>query len=116
GVLLVSIGIACVLLETDGDEMPAQLTEAWWHARPLWLVSVLVIVGLLVAVVGRREAAADTGRPATPTGAPSAVIAVLLTAVGVVLVLVFGASAAAWFGGALLLVSSLRLATRGAVS
>jgi peptidoglycan/LPS O-acetylase OafA/YrhL len=114
--MLVLIGLAGVLLVTVGDELPAPLTEAWWLTRPLWIVSVLVIVGLLVAVVGRREAAADTGRPATPTGAAAAVIAVLLAAVGVVLVLVFGASAAAWFGGALLLVSSLRLATRGAVS
>jgi peptidoglycan/LPS O-acetylase OafA/YrhL len=114
--MLVLIGLAGVLLVTVGDELPAPLTEAWWLTRPLWIASVLVVVGLLVAVVGRREAAADTGRPATPTGAAAAVIAVLLAAVGVVLVLVFGASAAAWFGGALLLVSSLRLATRGAVS
>jgi hypothetical protein len=110
--MLVLIGLACVLLVTVGDALPAPLTEAWWLTRPLWIASVLVVVGLLVAVVGRREAAADRGRPTTPAHPATAVSAVLLAAVGVVLVLVFGASAAAWFGGALLLVGALRLATR----
>jgi peptidoglycan/LPS O-acetylase OafA/YrhL len=109
--MLVLIGLAGVLLVTVGDELPAPLTEAWWLTRPLWIASVLVVVGLLVAVVGRREAAADPGRPTTPAHLATAVSAVLLAAVGVVLVLVFGASAAAWFAGALLLVGALRLAT-----
>lgn len=110
--MLVLIGLAGVLLVTVGDELPAPLTEAWWLTRPVWIASVLVVVGLLVAVVGRREAAADPGRPTTPAHPATAVTAVLLAAVGVVLVLVFGASAAAWFAGALLLVGALRLATR----
>src|SRR5690606_29878321 len=102
--MLVLIGLAGVLLVTVGDELPAPLTEAWWLTRPLWIASVLVVVGLLVAVVGRREAAADAGRPTTPAHPATAVTAVLLAALGVVLVLVFGASAAAWFAGALLLI------------
>ncbi|GMA89472.1 hypothetical protein GCM10025869_00010 [Homoserinibacter gongjuensis] len=109
--MLVLIGLAGVLLVTVGDELPAPLTEAWWLTRPVWIASVLVVVALLVAVVGRREAAADPGRPTTPAHPATAVTAVLLAAVGVVLVLVFGASAAAWFAGALLLVGALRLAT-----
>lgn len=110
--MLVLIGLAGVLLVTVGDELPAPLTEAWWLTRPLWIVSVLVVVALLVAVTGRREAAADTAHATLSARPATAVTAVLLAAVGVVLVLVFGANATAWFGGALLLIAALRLATR----
>jgi hypothetical protein len=110
--MLVLIGLAGILLVTVGDGLPAPLTEAWWLTRPLWIVAVAIGVGLLVALTGRREAAAApvvaVSRPH-----PAAVVGALLTAAaGVVLVLVFGAAVAAWFGGGLLLLASLRIATR----
>jgi peptidoglycan/LPS O-acetylase OafA/YrhL len=110
--MLVLIGLAGVLLVTVGDGLPAPLTEAWWLTRPLWIVAVVICVGLLVAVTGRREAAADTGRAASSTHPATAVAAVLLAAAGVVLVLIFGAVVAAWFASALLLAGALRIATR----
>ncbi len=110
--MLVLIGLAGVLLVTVGDGLPVPLTEAWWLTRPLWIVTVFIVVALVVAVAGRREAAAETSRSTLPAHPATATTALLLAAVGVVLVLVFGATVAAWFGGALLLVASLRLATR----
>lgn len=110
--MLVLIGLAGILLVTVGDELPSPLTEAWWLTRPLWMVAVGVVVALLVAVVGRREASAETKGSARPAHRTVAVAALLLAACGVVLVLLFGAAVAAWFGGALLLVGALRLTTR----
>jgi hypothetical protein len=110
--MLVLIGLAGVLLVTVGGGLPAPLTEAWWLTRPLWIVTVFIVVALVVAVTGRREAAAETSRSTLPPHPATATTALLLAAVGVVLVLVFGATVAAWFGGALLLMASLRLATR----
>jgi hypothetical protein len=110
--MLVLIGLAGVLLVTVGGGLPAPLTEAWWLTRPLWIVTVFIVVALVVAVAGRREAAAETSRSTRPTHPATAITALVLAAVGVVLVLVFGATVAAWFGGALLLMASLRLATR----
>lgn len=110
--MLVLIGLAGLLLVTVGGALPVPLTEAWWVTRPLWLVVVAVAVTLLVALVGRWETAADTSRAGRPTHPVAGGAAVLVSAAGVLLVLVFGAAPVAWFGAALLLVVSLRLARR----
>lgn len=112
--MLVLIGFAGLLLVTVGDELPALLSADWWATRPLWFAAVAAGVALLVALAGRREAAAGRARPTRPAPMGHALSAFVLAAAGVVLVLLLGAAPAAWFAGALLLIASLRGATRSA--
>lgn len=108
--MLVLIGLAALLLVTVGEGLPEPLSVAWWITRPAWFVVVAVAVGLVVALVGRREATAARTRSELSPHAGRAVTAFLLASVGVLLVLVLGAAPTAWLAGAVLLLLSLRFA------
>lgn len=105
--MLVVIALAGALLLSP-LVLPAPLTAMWWATRPLWLGAVLIVVALVVARVGRREAARE---PRTiPVGSVRATGSVLLAVAGVVTILVAGALPSAWVIGAGLVLLALRLA------
>lgn len=108
--MLVLIGLAALLLVTVGEGLPEPLSVAWWVTRPAWFVAVAVAVGLVVALVGRREAAAARTRSELAPPAWRAVTAFTLAGTGVLVVLVLGAAPTAWLAGAVLLLLSLRFA------
>lgn len=110
--MLVLIGLAGVLLVVGGEALPAPLTDAWWATRPAWLAAVAIVVAVVVAVAGRLETAPTRLiRPhrfaAHPASAP---IALLGAAGAVLIVLLAGATPAAWAAAAILLLGSLTTA------
>lgn len=108
--MLVLIGLAGLLLVTVGEGLPEPLSAAWWITRPAWFVVVAICVGVVVALVGRREVAAARIRSELSPPAWRAVTAFVLASSGVLLVLISGAAPAAWLAGAVLLLLSLRTA------
>jgi hypothetical protein len=104
--MLVVIALAGILLLSHAG-LPAPLTADWWASRPLWFAAVLTAVGLVVAVVGRREAARDSAMP--PSDRARATASALTGVAGVVTILVAGSSPSGWVVGAALVLTALRL-------
>ncbi|CAD5139420.1 Acyltransferase family protein [Microbacterium sp. Nx66] len=108
-VLLVMAGATALAAIVGGLSLPALDSVEWWAARPLWLVTALVLTALVAVRVDRFE-----NHP-SPTATDSRRRLVLGTAVGltaVVLLLVLGTTVSTAALAVLLLVAALRLAGR----
>ncbi|MFB7843729.1 acyltransferase [Microbacterium sp. NPDC056052] len=105
--MLVVIAIAGAMLLSP-LVLPVPLSTEWWAGRPLWFAAVLIAVALVVARVGRREAARESAM--ISVGAGRATVSALLGVAGVVTILVAGSAPAAWVIGAAVVLAALRVA------
>lgn len=105
--MLVVVALAGALLLSPLS-LPVPLSAAWWAGRPLWFAVVLIAVALVVARVGRREAAREPRAILIGTG--RATVSALVGVGGVVTILVAGSAPSAWVLGAALILASVRLA------
>ncbi|RWZ51458.1 acyltransferase [Labedella phragmitis] len=97
--MLVLIGLAGALL-VSGMPLPDPVSPDWWATRPVWLATVVLLVGATAWVFGRIETGStrrggETTSRRTVSWARVAV-ATLVAASGVLIVLVAGASPLAW--------------------
>jgi peptidoglycan/LPS O-acetylase OafA/YrhL len=96
--MLVLIGLAGGLL-ASGAPLPEPISSEWWTTRPVWLVTVVVAVALTASIAGRLEL-----RPLTRSRAEDragygwrrVAVATLVSAAGVLVVLVAGSSPIPW--------------------
>ncbi|AXK46740.1 acyltransferase family protein [Brachybacterium saurashtrense] len=71
--LTVMVGLAHLLLALDARALlPEPLTGPWWATRPLWVLALLALTGLVVLVMGRFESPRADERPAPPVWKPLA--------------------------------------------
>lgn len=71
--LTVMVGLAHLLLALDARVLlPEPLSGTWWLTRPLWVLVLLVLTGLVVLVMGRVEDPRPDDRPAPAPWRPVA--------------------------------------------
>ena len=69
--LTVMVGLAHLLLSLDARALlPEPLSGAWWATRPLWVLVLLALTGVVVLVMGRFETPRADDRPAPPLWKP----------------------------------------------
>lgn len=71
--LTVMVGLAHLLLALDARVLlPEPLGAAWWLSRPLWVLALLLLTGVVVLVMGRFEDPRPDDRPAPAAWRPVA--------------------------------------------
>ena len=69
--LTVMVGLAHLLLSLDARALlPEPLSGAWWATRPLWVLVLLALTGVVVLVMGQFETPRADDRPAPPLWKP----------------------------------------------
>ncbi len=108
-VLLAMAGATALVALLGGVALPALDSAEWWAARPLWLLSAVVLTAVVAVRVDRFE---NHPSPEATASHHRLALGTLLGLGGVVLLLVLGTTVATAALAVLLLVAALRLAGR----